>query len=61
MFTNPYVIIVLNALVAVIGVLQATDWVSLVGSSTAGIVVAILAAANAVAHAFTPAGPAAKQ
>ncbi len=58
---SAWLALILNVVVAVIGVLQATDWVSLVGTSTAGILVALLAAANAVAHAFTPAGPALKQ
>jgi hypothetical protein len=49
--------ILLNVAVAAIGVLQATDWVNLVGSDSAGLVATAIAVANMVLHYFagTPA------
>lgn len=42
-----------NAVVGVLGILQGMDWVSLVGSSTAGWVALGVAVANGIAHQFT--------
>lgn len=47
------IVLAANCVIALIGVLQGVDWVHVVGSATAGIVVAILAALNAGAHALT--------
>jgi hypothetical protein len=55
-----WIALLLNVFLALIGVLQAADWVNLVGSQSAGLITAVLAGANAIAHAITPAGPAAK-
>lgn len=43
----------LNVLLAIIGVLQATDWVNIVGSDTAGIVATGLALVNMALHYFS--------
>lgn len=61
MKTNPWTYIVVNSLVAVLGVLTAVAWPPVVGPQAAPIVVAVLAAANAVAHAFAGPGPASGQ
>jgi hypothetical protein len=52
--------ILLNVAIAAIGVLQASDWVNLVGSDTAGLVATAIAVANMVLHYFagTPAAAA---
>lgn len=46
-------VLVANLILAIVGVLQGFDWVHVVGSSTAGWVVVVLAALNAGAHAVT--------
>lgn len=46
----------LNCLIAIIGVLQGTNWVAIVGPINATWAVAALAAANVIAHGLT--GPA---
>lgn len=46
-------VLVANLVLAIVGVLQGFDWVHVVGSSTAGWVVVVLAALNAGAHAIT--------
>lgn len=53
-----WISILLNVGIAAVGVLQATDWVNLVGSDTAGLVATAIAIANMVLHylAGTPAG-----
>ena len=48
-----YRTLVLNLAAAVLGVLIATDWMSLVGVSTAGLVVTGLGIANTVLRFFT--------
>jgi len=45
--------IILNAVVAVFGVLEATDWVNTVGSDKAGIVATVLAVVGMVLRYFT--------
>jgi hypothetical protein len=53
--------LLVNAGIALLGVAQGADWVHIVGSSqTAGVVTAIVAGLNAVAHVFAGAGPASK-
>jgi hypothetical protein len=47
-----WVSILLNVAVAAVGVLQATDWVNLVGSDTAGAVATGIAVLNMVLHYF---------
>jgi hypothetical protein len=47
-----WVSILINVAVAAIGVLQATDWVNVVGSDTAGLVATAIAIANMVLHYF---------
>lgn len=48
-----WIVIVANCALALFGVLQGVDWVTLIGSANAGWVVALLAAANAAAHYYT--------
>lgn len=52
------VAIIANCAVAVVGVLQGVDWVHVVGGQTAGIVVALLAGINVLAHYYTGNPPA---
>ena len=51
--TGTWVMIAANCVLALVGVLQGVDWVHLAGTSTAGWVVMVLAAANAAAHYYT--------
>lgn len=53
--------LLINLVLAILGVLQGADWINLIGTSGAGWAVAILASLNTLAHAFTPAGPGMKQ
>jgi hypothetical protein len=48
-----WLVIAGNCLLALVGVLQGVDWVTLVGNSNAGWAMAGLAAINALAHYFT--------
>ena len=48
-----YRTLALNLAAAILGVLIATDWMSLVGASTAGLVVTGLGIANTVLRFFT--------
>jgi len=56
--TGTWIVILANCVLAIVGVLQGVDWVTLVGSNVAGWVLAIIAAANAVAHYYTGPVPA---
>lgn len=47
-----WISILLNVGVAALGVLQATDWVNLLGSDSAGLVATGIAVANMVLHYF---------
>jgi hypothetical protein len=51
--SGTWIVIAANCILALVGVLQGVDWLHLVGSSTSGWVVMLLAAANAAAHYFT--------
>jgi hypothetical protein len=48
-----YKTIVINAVIAVFGVLEATDWVNTVGSDKAGMVATVLAVVGMVLRYFT--------
>lgn len=48
-----WIAIFVNCALAVLGVLQGIDWVHVVGSQTAGIIVAVISAANVLAHYYT--------
>ena len=50
-----WISMLLNIAVAVVGVLQAADWVNIVGSDTAGLVATTIAVANMVLHYFVKA------
>ncbi len=50
--------IVANCAIAVLGVLAAVAWPTLVGPAAAPYVVIVISAANAVAHAVAGPGPA---
>lgn len=51
--SGTWLVIGANCIIALVGVLQGVDWVTVAGSASAGWVTAILAAANAAAHYFT--------
>lgn len=51
--SGTWVVIAGNCLLALVGVLQGVDWITLVGNSNAGWAMAGLAAINALAHYFT--------
>lgn len=51
--SGTWIAIVVNCLIAVVGVLQATDFVHLVGSEKAGGIAAVLSIANICLHYFT--------
>jgi hypothetical protein len=51
--TGTWIVIAANCVLAIVGVLQAVDWIHLVGSQTAGWVTMVIAAANAFAHYYT--------
>lgn len=48
-----WIVIAANCALAVLGVLQGVDWVHLVGGQSAGLVAAVLAFANVLAHYYT--------
>ena len=50
--------LLMNVGVAALGAAQGADWVHLLGSSQAGVVAAVIAGLNALAHAFAGPGPA---
>ena len=51
--SGTWIVIVANCAVAVVGVLQGVDWVHVVGSASAGIVAAVIAGINILAHYYT--------
>lgn len=53
MNTGTIVSIVINCILAVIGVLQSVDWVHIVGSQKAGLVLLVISVVNGALHAFT--------
>lgn len=52
--------IIANAVVAALGTLTAVAWPNVIGPQAAPLVVAAIAAANAVAHSLAGPGPASK-
>lgn len=48
-----WIVIAANCVLALVGVMQGVDWMHVAGSSSAGWITAILAAANAAAHYLT--------
>lgn len=55
--TGTWVAIAASCVLAVVGILQGVDWVTIAGSSSVGWITAILGVINAAAHYFT--GPSA--
>lgn len=55
--TGTWLVILANCVLAMVGVLQGVDWVSVAGTSSAGWIAALIGVVNAVAHYFT--GPSA--
>lgn len=58
---NPWLYIVANCTVAVVGVLSAVAWPNLIGPQAAPYIVAALGVANTVAHSLAGPGPASGQ
>ena len=55
--SNPaWIALLINMVVAVLGALQAADWIHIVGSEKAGWIALAIAAANGALHAITEPG-----